>query len=373
MLNYEFPPIGGGAGQAHLNLLKEFAKHPDLHIDVLTSRPQPEFAMEEFASNIRLHKIGLHKKNLHYWKKSEILEWLFKAKRYYRRLVQDHSYDLVHSFFAFPSGWLCLQTAGRIPYIVSLRGSDVPGFNTRLKLDYVLLKGLFNRIWRKADAVVANSAGLAQLAKQFDASLTYDVIPNGIDTDMFSPPRERLLKGPLKLLTVCRLIARKRIHLLIEALAILIRDGIDARLTIAGEGNLLDELRHLTGRLGLLDRVCFSGLVTYDKMAALYREHDLFVMSSQHEGMSNAMLEAMACGLPVVTTACEGSEELIDGTNGFVVNHGDAQLLTQAIRQVHETPGSYAKMAQAARQKALKLSWATAADHYIELYHKTLS
>ena len=85
MLNYEFPPIGGGAGNAHLYLLKEYARYSDfLKIDVLTSAPQPGFTVESFAENITIYKIGLHKKKLHYWRKIEVLEWLFKARCHYQ-------------------------------------------------------------------------------------------------------------------------------------------------------------------------------------------------------------------------------------------------------------------------------------------------
>ena len=73
MLNYEFPPIGGGAGKAHLCLLREFAGREDLEIDVLTSGPEPGFVVEEFSDNITIYKVGIHKRNLHYWRKVEVL------------------------------------------------------------------------------------------------------------------------------------------------------------------------------------------------------------------------------------------------------------------------------------------------------------
>ena len=157
MLNYEFPPIGGGAGNAHLYLLEEYAKNNELTIDVLTSAPKPGFTHEQFAENITIYKVGLHKKKLHYWRKTEVLEWLFKAKSHYRKLLQQNNYDLAHAFFAFPTGWLCYRTADRLPYIVSLRGSDVPGYNVRLGLDYKLMAGIFRNVWSSAAEVVARA------------------------------------------------------------------------------------------------------------------------------------------------------------------------------------------------------------------------
>ena len=76
MLNYEFPPIGGGAGQAHLCLLKEYTDYDNLTIDVLTSAPKPSSIKEKFSENVTIYKVGIHKKNLHFWRKIEVIEWL---------------------------------------------------------------------------------------------------------------------------------------------------------------------------------------------------------------------------------------------------------------------------------------------------------
>lgn len=160
MLNYEFPPIGGGAGKAHLCMLKDFADNNNLVIDVLTSAPRPGFTVENFSENITIYKVGVHKKNLHYWRKIEVIEWLLKAQRHYRKLLRENNYDLAHAFFGFPTGWLSYRTANKLPYIISLRGSDVPGKHARLKLDYKVFGPLFKVIWKKAAALVANSEGL---------------------------------------------------------------------------------------------------------------------------------------------------------------------------------------------------------------------
>ena len=367
MLNYEFPPIGGGGGNAHLNLLKQYSQKKELYIDVLTSSPAPGNTIEPFSENITLYKMGLHKKSPHFWRKVEVLEWLFKARLCYKKLISQNRYDLVHAFFAFPSGYLCLRTAGKAPYIVSLRGSDVPGFNLRLKLDYHLLKGLFHKIWRNADAVVANSKGLAELAAKFEPSLNIGVICNGIDTNKFRPPPDRALTERIKLLIVCRLIARKRIHLLIETVHHLKQQGVDAELNIAGEGNLLNELKTQANQLNIADRVNFLGLIGYDKMPSIYQQNHFFLMSSTHEGMSNAMLEAMASGLPIITTACEGTEELVS-ENGKIIQKPSAENIAKAILETARDFDGYNRMAAASRAKAEQFSWAASAQQYINLY-----
>jgi glycosyltransferase involved in cell wall biosynthesis len=371
MLNYEFPPIGGGAGHAHQCLLGEYARRKDMQIDVLTSGCGRGFVKEDFADNIRIYKIGIHKNNLHYWTKLEVLEWLFKARGVYARLLKENAYDLCHAFFAFPSGWLCCRTAGQLPYIISLRGSDVPGYNVRLGLDYKLLAGLFRKIWSRASLIAANSNGLRQLARQFTPNLDIAVIPNGIDIQMYCPAPSKTIGKPIRLLSVGRLISRKRIDWLIEGVSLAAKEGLDIRLNIVGEGNLLAELQKKTADLNVSDRVAFMGLVERQKMPDVYRANDLFVMASQHEGMSNAMLEAIASGLPVITTPCEGVQELI-GDNGIIVNHPDLQEFVAAIKTLATDPQKYQAMSTAGRRIAETFSWSAVADNYIQYYKKLL-
>jgi len=371
MANYEFPPIGGGAGKANLCLLKEFAANGRLMIDVLTSAPKPGFTTEKFADNITIYKVGVHKKNLHFWRKTEVAEWLFKAGFRYHALLRKNSYDLAHAFFAFPTAYLCLRTAAKLPYIISLRGSDVPGYNVRLRIDYKLLSPLFRRIWKSASALVANSQGLAELAEKFAPQLDIGVINNGVYTDTFYPATAKRPTRPVKILTVSRLISRKRIDLLIETVAKAKELDVDIQLDIAGQGNLMHRLEKLARKLAVAERVNFMDRVPTEQMPQLYRDNDIFVMSSAHEGMSNAMLEAMACGLPIVTTRCEGVDELI-ADNGIVVEHPSPDSMAEAIKALIDDPPRYEQMSAAAVKQAQQFTWSSAAGQYLDCYHTVI-
>ena len=219
MLNYEFPPIGGGAGKAHHQLLKQYANTRNLAIDVLTCAPGPGFRVENFAQNIKIYKVGLHKKHLHYWRKIEVIEWLTKASFLYRKLLKTNNYKLAHAFFGFPTGLLCYLNTSKLPYIISLRGSDVPGVNPRLARDYKILTPLFKCIWQNARNIVACSEGLRHRALKLCPQLPITVIPNGVDTEAFHPRRIKSQK--LRLLTVGRLSPTKRIDCIISAVAAL--------------------------------------------------------------------------------------------------------------------------------------------------------
>ena len=370
MLNYEFPPIGGGGGQAHLALLYQYAGRRDLEVDVLTSGPKGGFDGRDFADNIRIHRVGIHKRNLHLWRRSEVIEWLRKARSHYREFVRQGQYDLVHAFFGFPTGWLCYRTAGRLPYIVSLRGSDVPGANARLQLEYKILGPLvFKPIWRKAAALVACSEGLKSRALRFLPSSQIDVIPNGVDLERFHPAEARSDSNTLRLLTVGRLSVTKRLPLLLEAVEHLRRQGGNVHLTVVGGGALEGELRQALGERNLRDIVTLMGRRDGDQMPEIYRQHDILVSASMQEGMSNAMLEAMASGLPIVTTRCEGVEELIED-NGIVVEDSKPATLAAAVQGLAEDRQRLNAMSTAARKKAEGFGWGSVAEAYLQLYAK---
>lgn len=367
MLNYEFPPIGGGAANANLCLLKEFAGKSDLRVDVLTSAAKPGFFTEQFSENITIYKVGLHKKSLHLWRRIEVIEWLIKARGHYRRLVRENKYDLTHAFFGFPTGYLCERGAGAMPYIISLRGSDVPGSNVRLRLDYKILAPVFKRIWSNAAALVACSEGLKARALEFLPSASIDVIPNGVDLERFRPREGREKTECLRLLTVGRLSATKRVEMLIEAVEILRNENIKIHLTVAGGGAMERPLKQMIKHKGLSRIVEIAGHVESEGMPALYRRSDILVSATMQEGMSNAMLEAMASGLPIVTTRCEGVEELV-GDNGTVLGEADAETIAGAVKRIAHDREVYRRMSEAARNRANSFTWSSVADRYTRRY-----
>jgi len=373
MLNYEFPPIGGGGGQAHWALLQQYAGRPDLEVDVLTSAPKPGVYMDRPAGNVMIFKIGIRKRNLHVWKRGEVIEWLLKAGECHRRLVKTGDYDLTHAFFGFPTGWLSYRTRRRLPYIISLRGSDVPGANARLQLEYKVLGPLvFKPIWKRASALVACSAGLKSRAQRFLPSAEIEVIPNGVDLEHFHPAGAgpaMQADSPLRLLTVGRLSATKRLPLLVGMVELLRSQDCRAELTIVGGGALESDLRRLIRDKGLGDAVTLAGRCDAEEMPEIYRQHDVLVSASMQEGMSNAMLEAMASGLPIVTTRCEGVDELISD-NGLVVDDPSPAALAAAVRKLAHDRKTLKTMSLAARKKAEGFGWSVAAESYLRLYAK---
>lgn len=369
MLNYEFPPIGGGAAHAHMCLLRQYAMRDDLQVDVLTSAPEPSVVTETFSDNITIYKVGIHKKQLHHWRRTEVIEWLIRAGSHYRRLLRQNKYDLVHAFFGFPTGWLCYRSAGRLPYVISLRGSDVPGQHARFQLEYKILGPVFRAIWKKATALVACSEGLKARAMRFLPSVSIEVIPNGVDLDRFSPTEDIQKPEALRLLTVGRLSVTKRVEMLIDAVEILHRQDRNLRLTVVGGGTLESPLRAAVLEKNLGGIVEMTGRMNSDDMPQLYRRNDIFISASMQEGMSNAMLEAMASGLPIVTTRCEGLDELI-ADNGLIVEQANAGAIAEAIKKLADDCSLCRQMSLDARKQAERFGWSRSAEQYLSLYER---
>ena len=375
MLNFEFPPIGMGAGKAHLSLLEQFSGCQDMAVDVLTSSPSLGFRTEAISENIKIYRVGIHKKHLHFWRRREVIEWLIKARRQYTQLLRERDYDLIHAFFGFPTGWLCYARSDSLPYIISLRGSDVPRPHPRLKWDYYFVGPVFKAIWRKAAAVVANSQGLRDKALRFYPSLNIQVIQNGVDTDRFSPAglQHCWRKGEtLRLLAVGRLEKIKRMEMLVHAAHILCHRDRRVSLTIVGDGSRARSISRLISSLGLEDVVDMPGRMDAERLPELYRNHDILVSASMLEGMSNSILEAMASGLPVVTTRCEGVDELI-GENGIVVEIPQADQIADAVVRISDQEGLYGHMSLKARERIKKFGWDRVAQAYQNLYEDILN
>ncbi len=356
MLNYEFPPLGGGAANANYYLLKGLAGK-GIQIDLVTSSPGG-YSEEKFSDSITVYRLDVGKKGVHFWTQAEILRYMWKAFRFSKKLMKEKEYDLVHAWFGFPCGVMARLLG--VPYIVSLRGSDVPGYNERFALQYVFLRPLIVNAWGHARAVVANSVGLKELASRSWGG-KIKIIPNGVDTKEFKPVRSKRKK--LRVLCVSRLIRRKGIDYLIEAIAKLDRVG----LCIVGDGNMEKELGGLASWLGAAGCVEFVGAVPHERIHKFYEKADVFVLPSLGEGMSNSVLEAMASGLPVIVTDTGGTKELVNG-NGFVVPMRDPAALAGAIKKYAKSPKLLERHGKKSRKIAKSMSWENTAAEYLRYY-----
>jgi glycosyltransferase involved in cell wall biosynthesis len=366
MLNYEYPPIGGGTGVACEQLLGALGDVPGLTVDLVTSGPDGLDGEATLPGGITIHRLPVAKRDRHFWRANEIAQWSVRAMFHARRLAARKSFDLCHCWAGWPSGVVGCTLPRSLPLVVSLRGSDVPGYNRRLRLlDPALLRFVVRHVWRRAVRVVAVSDALRQLALETAPETAIDVIPNGVDTEMFRPG-----DGPCRtdLLFAGRLIERKAVGDLIVALGQLVAGHPGLRLTIAGDGPERRRLEGLARRMGQDGQIIFAGHLERDALAAAYRQAGIFVLPALADAMPNVVLEAMAAGLAIVTTP-GGAQDLISG-NGLPIEPRDPASITRAVRRYLADPELLARHQRASRELAETMSWQVVADYFLAIYRE---
>lgn len=256
----------------------------------------------------------------------------------------------------FGAGAYHLAVSGAGPLVFTSHNpflvSDYPVEESRLE------RALQGFVLRRADAVVALSSREADvLAARFGASRgKFTVIPNGLDLSLYGPgvPSAPQPAG-LRILAVGQLVDYKGHRYLFEALALLREELPDARLTlVTHQPTLRPELERLCVSLGIADRVSYEGPYSTPELADRYRACDLLVQPSLAECFPVTVLEAMACGVPVVATDVGGVAEEV-GDAGVVVPPRDAAALAVAIRRLARDPAERRVRGEAALRRVSEL------------------
>jgi len=220
-----------------------------------------------------------------------------------------------------------------------------------------------------AHSCVAVSELTAHRLKDLGGSrLPISVIPNGVNTqDITDIPAE----GPTSdIIYVGRLLAHKKLDLLLEAVALLRGGHPRLRCLIVGTGPERERLRSLTATLMLEDHVTFTGEIPEENVYGLLKRSKVFVLPSIREGFGMSVLEALACGVPAVVVRAPYSaahEIVADGVNGMVTEPSPRSL-AEAISSLLENPAKRGLMAEAAQQAASRYDWAVIAQKSLAIY-----
>ena len=369
ILNSEYPPIGGGAGNASAHIAARLERMGHV-VTVITSRFGTLPHREQTGDLTIVRVAGLRRRQDRSTPLEQVL-FLLSASFACLRLVPQLKPHATLAFFGLPSGavaWLMKRIYG-MPYVVSLRGGDVPGFRPYdFRIYHRMIAPFLRIIWKQAAAVVANSKGLRKLALAFDSRFEIPVIPNGIDLDYYQTP-DRDWSVP-RLLSVGRLVHQKGLDLAMRALGGL--KEVDWEWCIAGDGPEMQALQTLARQLGLADRVKFLGWQSREELVQTYQQTNVFLFPSRHEGMPNAVLEAMASGMPVIASCIAGNDELVvNGQTGYLVPSEDIEALQTALKKLLNDSALRREMGGAARRLAQEsYSWESTARQYAHLLEK---
>jgi len=371
LLNYEYPPSGGGAGRATWHLCRELPSF-GVGVDAIVSRGLD--AAEEALPGARIFTVPTHRKSSHETGALAMIEYLWRARPLARRLLSEGHHDFVHYFFSVPTGLLSFALDRGRPYVVSLRGGDVPGFNPgEFALAHALLAPFNRLILERAAKVVALGDELKRHTATRWRIDGIEVIRNGVDSELFRPDiSEKSSAERTRLLYVGRFVAWKGLDDLLAAMTLLPKRF---ELDLVGTGAEEAALRRRCEAFGLSGRVRFLGALPHESLPAIYRSADMFVIPSLAESFSQVTAEALASGLPVVAAKAGALPNLIDhGQNGLLVEPRNARAIAEAVLAISGDADLRRRMAEAARRKAVEtLSWSSVARAYAEIYGRCLA
>ena len=295
---------------------------------IVTSKMDRRLSSLDEYDNVVIHRVGMGTRM------DKHLYPLFATPR--SLMLQD--IDLIHAVMvnaAAVSAWLRLRF-GALPSLLTLQEGDSEDYVQRYLGP---LFPIYPRLHRPFDRIHAISSFLKDQAIRYGATeSSIRIIPNGIETGLFrqGTPNETLrhkldLEGKKVLISVSRLAEKNGIDTLVEAMPAIRKRQPHALLLLVGDGQQRQALESRVKVLGLKDVVRFVGAVSHDQIPSYLQLADVFVRPSRSEGLGTALLEAMACGLPVIATPVGGIPDFIkDGRTGLFCQLEDAESVAQA-------------------------------------------
>ncbi len=295
-----------------------------------------------------------------------------------RGMGRNLAFDLIHAHTAYPDGFgaALLARTLKLPVVVTLHGSDVTANFKRY-----LWRSLGLWALSKADQVMAVSHALrTTVVEQYGADGDkIRVIPDGVDVSRFIPMARAEVLNRLGLqnegsivLYVGAIKRSKGIDYLLKAAGRLV-ETVDRRVKflLVGEGDYERQAKLLAERLGITDAVDFVGNRPNQEIPMWMNACDVLVLPSLSEGFGVVLIEAMACGKPVIATTCGGPEDIVNPDNGILVPPGDEAALSRALREVLN--GRHYFAPQKIREYAVEeYAYDRIASRILEVYRQVL-
>jgi glycogen synthase len=291
-------------------------------------------------------------------------------------IIEEHGrspFDLIHAQYGYPTGLAALEASRElgVPNLVSIQGGDGHWVGTCCGTH----KRAMLAVLGYAGALLIGSRSFSREVEENHGTPQdrFTIIPGAVETERFAPRKDRTL-GALSdepvLLYHGRVDRRKGALVLLDAFAALAVERPALRLVVSGIGPDTDAVAERVRELGLGSRVRQSGYASYDEAPAVYRRGDVFVSPTFAEGFSNTILEAMATGLPVVSTRAVGVVDcLTHGKNALLAEPGDAQSLAKGLRRILDDAPLRERLAERALDEARALyAWPGVAARITAVY-----
>ena len=363
MLCYEFPPIGGGGSRVVEGLGREFVRCGD-RVDLMTMR-YSDLPKKENIEGMWVYRIPCVRFKKYYCTIPEVFTYQLSGLLYIIRLVQSLKPDLIHAHFIFPDGLLArwVSSINETPFLITAHGTDVPGFNPhRARRAHTLLAPIWRNTTRRARTIVCPSDRIRKLVLRQVPETDTTVVPNG-----FEPTRFRIVKKKNIILVATRILERKGIQYLFNALEDL---DLSWEIIIAGDGPYLPVLKKKANVIKA--KVRFTGWLDHDsaELSDLFETSSIFVFPSDSENFPICLLEAMASGNAIITSSSSGCEE-VTGSTAWIVPPKDPGAIRKALLELTENDELRKQMGNQARKRLeQRFSWSVVADQYRSVYRR---
>lgn len=338
IINFEYPPLGGGGGVATKQLAEELAGRHD--VTVLTTW-HTGLLSSEVVNGVKIERVKVYgRKELPVATLASLVTFVPAALWRAMRLWHQHNFDLINAQFVVPSGLVAvlLSKLWRLPLVVSFIGGDVYDPTKGISPHrHWPLRWLIFWISQQAHACTAISEDTKQRAQQIHGvKKDITVVPLGLKLSPAATVSRRDLKLPDAVpiwVSIGRLIPRKSFEVLLEAW----EQVPHAHLVIVGDGPLKEKFEQLISEKNLGQRVSLRGFVTEEEKQQILNNAHGFVSAAEHEGFGIVFLEAMAAGLPIAATSIGGQTDfLAPHENALLVPPHDPAALAAAVNFINK-------------------------------------
>jgi glycosyltransferase involved in cell wall biosynthesis len=285
-----------------------------------------------------------------------------------KRIIGEIEPDLVHSHYAAGFG-LWGAYSGFHPFLVSVWGTDIIDFPNNFYKKYLLKK-----ILSSADYLTATSHFLGKQTVRIHPSIAdkLAVIPFGVKMPEIQADYSD--KGQIKLIYIKVHARRYGPDILFKAVHSLIKQGMNISLTMAGSGEMTEELKEMANKLNINKYISFVGFLDNREIAPLLAGHDIMVMPSREESFGVAALEASSVGIPVIASNIGGIPEAVkNNQTGILVPSDNVENLAEAIKKLADNVELRKRMGNAGREFVrTNFDWEKSLDRMIDLYGKLI-
>jgi len=377
MLNYEFPPLGAGGATSSFNLARNVVRLGH-HVDIVTMGFH-DVPRREILDGVHVYRVPSLRSRKEVCHTHEMMTYVLSGGIQAAWLARRYRYDVCNAHFIFPTGPIAygVRRLSGLPYVLTARGSDVPGHNpNRFRFDHQLLGPVWRGLVRDADAVAAVSEHLKSRIQAHAPDVGVTVIPNGcspigLASDVEAPAagaNGAHRNGTLRLLSVSRLHEFKGVQYLLAAAE---RVPMDIEINVVGDGPYRSTLEALAARgrtpvrfWGWLDR-------NNPELTRLYNSSSIFVFPSEREGSPTVIQEAMSAGMAVIAADSAGTPEVV-GDAGILVSPKDPAGIADALVRLATNPAEVEELGRRARERVRReFDWPTLAARYVDLYAQT--